>query len=296
MIAKDQSEPGAIDSPGGTSVPEESTPEATRTRAAAEWTARAEQYAAYAVPKNRPFARRLVELACPRPGDRVLDVATGPGVVAIEAGRAMGGRGEVLATDLSPTWAPFVAAAAAEAGLGNIAFAATPAEALALPDATFDVAFCQFGLMFVAEPAAALREMHRVLKPGGTVAVAVWSTPDKVAHFAALRALQAHLPPPPDPAPSPMSLGAPGLIERLVADAGFRNLSVERVTAVYEAADPADEWRRLRDDDRFAAPLAALSNAARAAAHEAVLAALEPFRQGAVLRLPSEAILVVATR
>jgi hypothetical protein len=76
--------------------------------AATEWAARAASYAAYAVPKNRPFAQRLVQLVHPVAEEHVLDIATGPGVVAIEAARAMGGKGTVLATDFAPEWEPFV--------------------------------------------------------------------------------------------------------------------------------------------------------------------------------------------
>ncbi|HEX5499500.1 MAG TPA: hypothetical protein VFX03_09745, partial [Thermomicrobiales bacterium] len=84
--------------------------DAVRTRMQTDWAKRAQAYADYAVAKNRPYARRLVALVAPRAGERVIDVAAGPGVVAVEAARAMGG-GAVLATDLSPAWEPFIAAA-----------------------------------------------------------------------------------------------------------------------------------------------------------------------------------------
>jgi ubiquinone/menaquinone biosynthesis C-methylase UbiE len=158
---------------------------AAHTKMQTDWAKRAQAYADYAVAKNRPYARRLVSLVAPRPGERVLDIASGPGVVAVEAARAIGG--SVLATDLSPAWEPFVAAAAREAGVA-IDFRTMPGERLDLSDAAFDVVTCEFGLMFMPEPLDGLREMHRVLAPGGRLGVSVWSTGDRVAHFIPMRA------------------------------------------------------------------------------------------------------------
>ena len=135
-----------------------------------EWTARVESFARDAAPRTRPFAEALVELVPPPRDGRVLDVATGTGLVAVEAARLVGPGGAVLATDFIPDWEAHVAATSAEAGVINVGFAAMPAEALAFPDVAFDVVYCQFGLMFVPDPVGALREMRRVLRPTGASA------------------------------------------------------------------------------------------------------------------------------
>ncbi len=260
------------------------------------WTARAAAYAEYAVPKNRPFARRLIELLAPNPGERVLDVATGPGVVAVEAARAMAGEGDVLATDIAPVWDSWVADAARHAGVENIAFATMPADALGLPDDWFDVVACQFGLMFVTEPSAALAEMKRVLKPGGRLGVAVWSTLDRVAHFVPAVALRDLFPT--DSATNertPLSLSEPGLIERLVADAGFTDVHSERRTETFLLDDFEQEWQRRAGDPAFSAQIAA-SDDNRVRAREVVREALERFRVGDRWELPSEAIIVTAAK
>lgn len=260
------------------------------------WSARAAAYAEYAVPKNRPFARHLVGLLDPRPGERVLDVATGPGVVAVEAARAMAGTGDVVATDIAAVWEAWVADAAREAGVGKIAFATMPADALAYPDDSFDVVACQFGLMFVAEPLAALSEMKRVLKPGGRLGVAVWSTLDRVAHFVPAVALRKLFPA--DSATderTPLSLSEPGLIERLVADAGFADIRSERQTETFVLDDFEQDWKRRAGDPAFAAQIAA-SEENRVRAREAVRESLERFRVGDRYEMPSEAIIVTATK
>lgn len=261
-----------------------------------EWTSRARMYADYALPKNRPFAHRLVELLAIQPGEHVLDVATGPGPVAALAGLAAGPTGSVLATDLSPVWESFVAEEARSVGAANVGFATMPGEALALDDAAFDVVACQFGLMFMSDHAAALAELRRVLRPGGRLGVAVWSTPDRVGHFRAMRALQEALPPAAEGegGPSPLALGAPGLIERLVADAGFADVTLHRFTATHEVVDPEEEWRRLTGEGAFARRLALLDDAGRATAHDAVRAAIESMRDGDRIVVSSEALIVTA--
>ncbi|MFI7496362.1 methyltransferase domain-containing protein [Kocuria sp. M4R2S49] len=115
------------------------------------------------------WAPHLVRAAGVRPGQSVLDVACGTGVVAREAARLLQGRGRVVGLDIN-------------AGMLAVARRVSPglewveADALALPfpDGSFDVVLCQAGLMFVPDPVHALREMARVAAPDGTVAVQVW--------------------------------------------------------------------------------------------------------------------------
>ncbi|MFM9107755.1 MAG: class I SAM-dependent methyltransferase [Chloroflexota bacterium] len=261
-----------------------------------EWTRRARMYADYALPKNRPFARRLVDLLDIRPRERVLDIAAGPGPVAALAGLAAGPAGSVLATDLSPVWESFVAAEARSVGAANVDFAAMPGEALALTDASFDVVACQFGLMFMKDAGAALAEMRRVLRPGGRLGVAVWSTPEKVGHFKPMRVLQESLPADPAGAggPNPLSLGAPGLIESLVAGAGFEDVALHPFTANHVVEDPELEWTRLSGEGAFADRLAELDEAGRARSRAAVMGALDAMRQGDAIVVSSEALIVTA--
>lgn len=263
-----------------------------------EWTNRARMYAEYALPKNRPFARRLVELLAIEPGERVLDVAAGPGPVAIEAAKRTGPGGDVLATDLSPVWEAFVAAEAAAAGVGNVRFAAMPGEALVLDDATFDVAACQFGLMFMKDAGDGLLEMKRVLRPGGRLGVAVWSTPEKVGHFKPMRALHESLPEDPSGSggPNPLSLGAPGLIESLVRGAGFEEVRLHPFTAAHIVDDPELEWSRLTQEGAFASRLATLDEAGRARSRAAVMEAIEAMREGGQIVVSSEALIVTARK
>jgi SAM-dependent methyltransferase len=265
----------------------------------AEWLDRMDGYARDATPKTRPFAEALVAMVAPPPGARVLDVATGSGSVAVEAGKRVGPGGSVLATDFMPEWEPYVARLAADEGLENIAFATMPAEALDLPDASFDAVLCQFGLMFVSDRVQALREMRRVLRPGGRLGVSVWSVPETVGIFLISRIVGSALPPPAGepPPPSPMALGEPGLIEGLVAEAGFGEIVVERVTRFATVVDAEEEWRRWSDAafNPAAQGLASLPQDEQDRLRDEAIAALEAFREGEVMQVPSEAIVVTAS-
>jgi SAM-dependent methyltransferase len=268
-------------------------------RRRAEWTERVERYARDAAPRTSPFAEALVALLPPTVGAHVLDVATGTGLVAVEAARRVGPRGSVLATDFLPAWEPFVRSTASAARVANVTFASMPAEALALPDESFDVAYCQFGLMFVPEPLRALREMRRVLRPGGRIGISVWSVPEKVGLFLIPRIVAPALPPTTGEAsPSPMSMGAPGLIEDMVAEAGFCDVVRHTVTIFHDIADPEIEWQQWREN--FAMPdgggLERLPAHVQQQVHDDVIAAFASFQDEDTIRVPSEAILVTASR
>lgn len=279
---------------------EQERAEAIRQRMRQDWGTRSGHYAANAAAKNRGYARVLVAAVKPAPGERVLDVATGPGVVALEAAHLVGPTGQVVATDLVPEWEAVIDEACAREHLTEVEFHTMGAETLTFPDGTFDVAFCQFGLMFVPDPVQALREMHRVLRDDGRLGIAVWSTPDKVGHFLVVRTILKHGPevPPAERMPSPLDLGEPGLIERHVASAGFREIAMMRETRELIIADPEEEWRRHRDEPGGMAVkvIAALSADEQARLHDEVIEALNQYRQDGVVRMPSEAIIVTARR
>jgi SAM-dependent methyltransferase len=267
----------------------------------ASWGERTAQYAETTAGNTDRYAAVLLDLVRLRPGDRVLDVATGPGVVAVAAARAVGPAGRVVATDLAPEWGALVAGSAERAGAPNVTFRATSADALDLPDASFDAALCQFGLMFVPEPVDALREMRRVLRDGGRLGVVVWSTLEKVGVFNVTGPLLQPYLPVPDPGqelPTPLRLGEPGLVEAHVAEAGFREVRVERRTLDYIVTSGEAHWQRSVVDGvpTTRDAVAALPEAERVALHERYVAALEAHRRDGAVRLPSEAIFVTATR
>jgi ubiquinone/menaquinone biosynthesis C-methylase UbiE len=132
----------------------------------------AENYQHYFVPSiGRPVADDLIAVADLRSGQRVLDVACGTGVVTKLAAERVGGTGAVAGLDVNPG---MLAVARSQAPPNfPIDWHQANADSMQLPDETFDVVLCQMGLQFVSNKLAALREMRRVLKPGGRVLVNV---------------------------------------------------------------------------------------------------------------------------
>lgn len=256
---------------------------------------------AEAAPRHAAHTELLVAKVQPRLGERVLDIATGPGGAAVAAAAAVGAAGQVLATDLVPEWAELVAQRCAGAGLANVSFRAMGAEVLDLPEAAVDIVLCSFGLMFVPDPVQGLREMRRVLRTGGRLGLTVWGTPDHVTHLGLVQRALARYAPPIPPAhrlPGPMDLGKPGLIERHVAAAGFRCIVVERHTLDCVYRTPEDYWRQ-----HFEPPLSDVSAALqdlpveqRQQLYRDVLAELEGYRRGDQVYLPSEAIYATGLR
>ena len=116
----------------------------------------------------------LVEMAAPAPGESVLEIAAGPGDTGFLAAELIGESGRLVATDLSTRMLAAAERRAAELGLRNVEFRQVDAQAMDLESASFDVALCRWGLMLMPDPAVALAETRRVLRPGGRLALAVW--------------------------------------------------------------------------------------------------------------------------
>jgi SAM-dependent methyltransferase len=126
------------------------------------------------------WAPVVVDLCDPRPGERVLDLACGTGVVARLAARRVGPTGRVVGVDPNPRMLAVARAGVApEPGAAPVEWRQAGAEALPLADAGFDVVCCQLGLQFFIDRPVALREMHRVLAPGGQLALMVWRSIDR---------------------------------------------------------------------------------------------------------------------
>jgi SAM-dependent methyltransferase len=184
----------------------------------------ADVYEAFFVPALfRSWAPRVAAAANVSPGQRVLDVACGTGVLAREVAGRVAPSGSVVGLDLNPAMLEV-----AREKRPDIAWRRGAAEALPFEDATFDAAVSQFGLMFFQDRERALREMLRVLRPGGRLAVAVWDGLDHSAGYAAAVALLEELfgPRAADALRVPFSLGDPDGLAALFARAGGAGVEI----------------------------------------------------------------------
>ena len=235
----------------------------------------------------------LLSAAALRPGDQVLHLACGTGLVAFEAARAIGPGGRVLGVDLSGGMVAAARHSALRRRGANIEFERMDAEALALPDARLDAVLCALGLMYLSEPEQALREMRRVLRPGGRLALAVWGERSRCAWSAVFPIVDAEVAG--DVCPLFFRLGARDALTTLCADAGFEALVQHRIptTLAYANADEACDaafiggpvalaWSRFDAD-------------VRARVRARYLAAIESWRDGERYRVPGEFVVVSAT-
>lgn len=193
----------------------------------------AANYERYFVPTiGGPLAEDLVAAAAPVPGERVLDVGCGTGIVARLAASRVGPSGVVAGADVTEGMLA-VARTAASAGDTPVQWYETAAEAMPLPDAAFDIVFCQVALQFFQDKAAAVREMHRVLAPGGRV----WaSVPAPTAFFEVLKhAVSRHLGP---------ARGA--FVQRVFSMHDAAELKGLFTNAGFDAVHVRTEARRLR--------------------------------------------------
>jgi SAM-dependent methyltransferase len=191
----------------------------------------------------------MLNLAAVMPGDRVLDLAAGDGDQSLAAAKRVGPTGYVLATDLAPNLVAFAAQSARASGLENVEVQVMDGENLELEDTAFDAVISRLGLMYFPNLQRSLREIRRVLKPGGRVSVIVFSTPDQSPFFSipvSIIRRHAQLPPPSPGRPGPFSLGAPGVLEEALLAGGFREVKTQSVSAPVRMASSAEclRWRQ----------------------------------------------------
>lgn len=243
-----------------------------------------ENYERYFVPAiGAPLAAPLVDLASLQPGDRVLDVACGTGVVARFAAERVGPRGSVSGLDVNPGM--LAAARAATPRDVEIDWHEGSAEAIPLPDGAFDVALCQMGLQFFPDRPAALREMRRVLAHGGRLALNVpGPTPRVLAVLAEglSRHLSADLASFVDVV---FSLHDPRELEDLLEDAGFGDVSVDSSTRMLRLPPPAEFlWQYVRSTP-LAAAVAEVDDERRDALQRDVVSKWDAFIEDGALTL-----------
>jgi SAM-dependent methyltransferase len=193
---------------------------------------------------SAPVTARLLEVAAPSPGDRVLELACGPGGAGIAAAERVAPDGTVTFSDISVEMTEIALARAAARGLANVTACVRDLEQIGDPDESYDVVLCREGLMLVPDPARAVREIRRVLRRGGRIAVAVWGPRDRNPWLAVMfDAISAELgcPVPPTGIPGPFSLEDAEKLASLLLDAELSDVVVSEVPiALY--ASSFDAW------------------------------------------------------
>ncbi len=186
----------------------------------------------------------LVDRSGVKKGGRVLDLGSGTGYPAIRAAQVTGPDGEVVGLDIAEKMLDVARRKADSLGLGHITFQRCDVGSLPFDDASFDSVTSRFCLMFLPDPATTLREISRVISPGGGFASSVWGAPEKNPSFTASAGVLKEFSdaPPPDPkAPGMFRMGQPGELAAMLEQSGFTNVREEEVTVQWCFAS-SDEY------------------------------------------------------
>jgi len=236
----------------------------------------------------------MLEMAALSPGERVLDVACGTGLVSFRALDAVGGSGSVFGTDISSKMVQSARRLASERGIRNAAFERFDAETMSLEDASFDAALCALGLMYFPEPVAALEEVRRLLVPGGRSAAVVWGARAKCGWADIFPIVDARVSS--DVCPLFFQLGTKDSLARAFAEAGFVEVRLERIEVELEYASGDEALAAVFKGGPVALAYSRFDGPTRGAVHAEYLESIEMYRDGETYRIPGEFVSAVGVK
>lgn len=247
-----------------------------------------------------PLTVGLVEAASIAAGQRVLDVAGGPGEPAFSIAERVGPRGRVVTTDLAEGMVAASHREAERVGVGNLLCAVCSAMALPFRDASFDHTVCRLGAMFFPDTVEGVREMSRVTRPGGRVAFVVWGRLDRNPFFRVpSEVIARYVPPEPEPpdAPNAWRFGEYEVLASHLRAAGLANVAEKLVSFDIELPIDFDEFWRMRVElsDSLRETVSRLDGATASSLGESVRQATSEFFPSGAMRFPAEVLVVAGT-
>jgi SAM-dependent methyltransferase len=249
---------------------------------------------------STPVREWMLRELHPQQGDTVLELAAGVGETGFEAAAIVGDSGRLITTDFSPAMLEAARRRGAELGVANVDYRVMDAERIELDRDSVDGVLCRFGYMLMADPAAALAETRRVLRPGGRLTLAVWGALERNPFFGIIGVSlgqRGHIPPPePPPAPGAFSMASSERTEGLLRGAGFAEVRTEEVPGRFLVPD-VDEYLSLIADTAgpIAFALRGLAKPDRAGVEADVEDSLRRFAADGGYELPCVALCAVAS-
>jgi len=248
-----------------------------------------------------PVTDALLSAARIAPGQRVLDIAGGAGEPALTLAGLVGPHGHVDYCDPVKAMMDVAQRLAQHRGLKNISFRCAAAESLPFGDDSFNAVTCRFGAMFFADPSLGLKEMLRVLKPGGVMALALWRERKLNPFFAIVADVVDRYiePAAEDPdAPGAFRYAAAGSLPRLLVAAGAAEVSESVLEFPIEAPIPLDQFwiTRVELSETLRSKVARLTPLQLDSARQEVTRAAAAYYESGALEIPGQAYIIRATR
>jgi ubiquinone/menaquinone biosynthesis C-methylase UbiE len=253
------------------------------------WDKAASHYDRFWQAQLEPARSLLLERAALKPGERVLDLACGTGAVTFTAAEAVGAGGEVVGTDISDEMVETCRRAAARDGRAPVRFERMEAETIGFPDASFDAVLCALGLMYVTDFEGSVREMHRVLKPGGRAVAAVWGRRDRCGWAEIFPIVDARVNT--DVCPLFFQLGTGDLLATLFTSVGFVDAASDRIATMLDYSTDEDACGAAFAGGPVAMAYSRFDDATRADAHREYLASIARYRENGGYRIPGEFVI-----
>ena len=244
-----------------------------------------------------PITQALVEDAAITTRRVVLDIATGPGEPALSIADLVGPEGKVLGVDAVPEMVEAARREGNRRGLDNASFEVALADGLPFPANTFDAVVSRFGVMFFPSPVDSVREMLRVLKPGGRISMAVWHFAERNPfHYTLSRVVERYVdsPPPAPDSPDAFRFAAPGKLLGILSNAGAAATSERLLRFAIQAPVSVQDFWTLRSEmsEKLRTKLATLSKEQLAELKREVLEALAPYSANRGVSFPAEVLIV----
>jgi len=209
----------------------------------------AEKWKAKSAAMGRDVTEALVNYAQPQAGMKVLDLASGTGEPAITIASRIGPQGHVTALDLSSELLEITAERARQRGLTNLSLQQADAHHLPFPDESFDLITSRFGVMFFEDCVGALREAHRVLKPGARACFVAWGPFEQPYWQSMMGVVVRHVGGPAlaPGGPDPFKFAHSGSLSSVLRDAGFSEVDEQTQQVPWTWPGKAEEvWEQAR--------------------------------------------------